>query len=103
MSEVFPKYIIEDDRMTIGKATFHKDLALDINNIKGGGWWIADHVAKTITLTGDSHDFGKAKLVDVISAILNDKVFTDKYQRRNHFKEYAFFWRDELGDVTEIK
>jgi len=66
--DVFPKFIIEaddelGDLLIIGKCTYHKQLASDISKIKGGGWWRMDKDKGEMVLNGDSHDFGRAKVV----------------------------------------
>ena len=80
--EVYPKFIVESDELIIGKCTFHKELAENKDNVKGGGWFNYDHSKKTFTFFGESHDFGKAEIEDIKEAIENDKVYANSMRSR---------------------
>ena len=43
--DVFPKFIIETDDdhgdcLIISKCTYHRELAIDKDKVKGGGWFV---------------------------------------------------------------
>lgn len=104
--DVFPKFIIEDDReeslcLVIAKCTFHKQLAHDVTRVRGGGWWSLDHENSIFTLYGESHDFGRADIEDIKSCIDRKKVFSAGLVR-NLSDKYTFRWRDEVGDLIEL-
>jgi hypothetical protein len=79
--EAYPKFIIEDDVLIIGKCTYHKQLAGDPKDVKGGGWYrFKDN---TFTFYGDSFDFGAARMEDIQQAVLEDKVYTSSGRTKN--------------------
>ena len=80
--DLFPKYIVEDDCLIIGKVSYHKELATDKTKVKGGGWfrWDNEGSKRILILYGSSNDFGKASLNDVKICVEAGKVFTDKFQ-----------------------
>ena len=73
--DVFPKFIIEDGNLILSKVTYHREMATNPDNVKGGGWF--NYKDGTFTLSGESHDFGPAKLEDIKKAVEEDKVFTN--------------------------
>lgn len=80
MDDVFPKFIVEDGKLVIEKITFHKQLVVNKDNVRGGGWFHFIPETKTILLYGSSSDFGKAKLEDVSKAVVNgwcDSLYCD--------------------------
>ena len=94
--DVYNKFIIATepelgDYMVVSKCTFHKQLAADGNPVKGGGWYTIDNQKKTITFSGESHDFGRAEVSDIIECILADRVYRDKYQFK-HLPGWTFFY-----------
>ena len=99
MKYLFPKYIIEDGKLFIGKVTFHKELAENINNVKGGGFFHFDTETNTFYLYGKSHDFGQAKIEDVKNAVNNG--FAGAKHRYNRYKNFNFIYSEgsTLADV----
>lgn len=94
--DVYHKFIIATepelgDYMVVSKCTFHKQLAADGNPVKGGGWYTIDNQKKTITFSGESHDFGRAEVSDIIECILADRVYRDKFQLRQ-LPGWTFFY-----------
>lgn len=100
---LFPKFIIEDGNLIISKVTFHKDIACDIKNVKGGGWFKINNDVhpKTITFHGDSHDFGKAKFEDIKKCVEEKKVFSNKYLTSNLSDLYKFLY-DTCTELIEL-
>lgn len=91
--EIFPKWIIEDGHLVIGKVTNHRDLAVNTANVKGGGWFEVDLTNKTILLYGSSSDYGYTEVSDIKAAIAANQAgsfsrpdmlegFTFKYSTR---------------------
>lgn len=97
--DVFPKFIIEDDELILGKCTYHKQLATDIKNVKGGGWFSFKNEQNSFTFFGDSQDFGIASLEDIKKCILENKVFNN---HRNISENYTFFYRDQCGEIEKL-
>lgn len=83
MHDVFPKFIVEGNNLVIGKCTFHKQLATDPANVKGGGMWDWDRDQKEVFLYGDSVDFGFAKPEDIKACINAGNVFLSYIGGRN--------------------
>jgi len=56
------KFIIYGNEILLGRVSYHKELLPDKPNYRlifGGGLFKIDHEEKTITLYGESMDFGK--------------------------------------------
>lgn len=73
--DVFPKFIIEGDDLVLGKVTYHKELANDVSQVRGGGMFEYDPDTNTFTLFGESSQFGPADLDDVRRCVENGKVY----------------------------
>lgn len=97
---VFPKFIIEDGALIIGNVKFHKELALDKDKVKGGGWWYQNE--NTFTFHGDSTDFGRASVEDIKKAIKDNRVFTNPYSDDSIANDFSFEYRYECGDITKL-
>lgn len=72
--EKYPKFIMEEGYLIIGKVTSHIELVKDKTKVKGGGWYKFDFGSKTFTFYESSHDFGKATLEDIKRAVADGKV-----------------------------
>jgi hypothetical protein len=75
MTDVFPKFIVEGNNLVIGKCTYHKQMASDIKQVKGGGMWEWDKESKTFFLYGDSTDFGYASPEDIQACLQAGNAF----------------------------
>lgn len=73
--DVFPKFIVEDDCLIVGKCTYHKQLAANIKNVKGGGWWKYKREEKELHLYGESDDFGPASIEDIKACLSAGNLF----------------------------
>ena len=74
-----PKFIIEGDKLVLGKVVFHKHLVTtkgEHKNIKGGGWFRYDFDNDAFILSGQSVDFGPAKLSDIRLCVENNRCYT---------------------------
>lgn len=106
--DVFPKFIIETDDqegdcLIVAKCTYHKQLATDITKVKGGGWWTLDRDNSTFTLSGDSHDFGKAKIEDIANCVQRKKVFSSASLTRNFTDNFKFQYKDQCGEILDLE
>ena len=86
----FPKFIIENDTLIFMKVTYHKEIAEDPKNVKGGGWFRYFPETNTFVFHGESHDFGKAKFEDVKKCVETGKVYSDKRMLRDVFSIHNF-------------
>lgn len=84
MREVYPKWIIENNQVKIGKCTFHKEMCEDKSNVIGGGWYHIDLDNKILWLYCKSEEFGSVSFEDIFKAKPNgphrrtlSKIFTD--------------------------
>jgi hypothetical protein len=100
--DIYPKFIIEDGALIIGKVKYHKELATNESNVKGGGWWILEEETKTFIFLGDSNDFGRAKIEDVQKAIDDNKVFISKHSDESIANEYNFDYNNQ-SEVIKLK
>jgi hypothetical protein len=98
MSDVFPKFIIEGDKLILSKVTYHHQIADDIKAIKGGGWFRYMVHSDTFVLYGDSHDFGRATLEDIKKCISEGKVYSSKHSDNSLTKHYNFAY--DTGSET---
>jgi hypothetical protein len=104
---VFPKFIIENnhlkgDCLIISNCTYHKQLAKNVEKIKGGGWFSYDIKEVTFTLYGESHDFGMAKIEDIKECISNGNVYTNKSLRNNISEKYKFKYKNAVGEIIDL-
>lgn len=87
MYDVYPKFIINNNRLLIGHVDQHRELANDHTTTRGGGWWHIDEPTKTIWLYARSQLFGyspKHLLAQIIKAGNHD------------YPGYTFFYSREL-------
>lgn len=87
--EKFSKFIIEDDKLILGKVTYHKELVTDKDKVKGGGWFKFIYNENVLIFSGESHDFGKAKFEDIKRCVENRQVY-DRSLRRNISSRFNF-------------
>jgi len=73
--DVYPKFIIEDGDLIIGKVAYHKHLATDPTKVIGGGWYIYRDKEKSFTFSDSSTDFGKAYMDDIKKCVDEGKVW----------------------------
>jgi len=97
MEDLFPKFIIETDDelgdcLIIGKCTYHRELAIIKENVKGGGWYKYNNETNTFTLYGESEDFGPAEIEDIQNVINNDNVYTNPYLSHPITKKHKFIY-----------
>lgn len=88
--DVFPKFIIEGDALIIQKATYHKDIATDRKQVRGGGWFRYSDKTNTFTFFDQSEDFGPARYEDIKKCVEEGKVFEGRGRRRNISDRYKF-------------
>jgi hypothetical protein len=100
--DVYPKFIIEGDRLILSKVTYHKELVTDKSKVKGGGWFRYLHHTDTFVLTGSSFDFGAAQFADIKRCIKSGNVFSDKDSDHDISKDHHFSY-DTGTEVIEIK
>jgi hypothetical protein len=81
-------FVIEGDKISIGKARFHKDLVENKANVRGGGQFVFNSETNTFTLFGKSHDFGPARSEEVQRLVDLGEVYN--YGKRNIGKRYKF-------------
>lgn len=96
MKDVYPKFIIEDNIVKIGKCTFHKEMCDNKKNVIGGGWYHILLEEKILYFYDRSMDFGTVTFEQLQEAKKNGahrkrltKLFTD-YEWR--FSEESSYW-----------
>lgn len=105
--DVFPKFIIETDAeegdcLIIAKCTYHKQLAVDLTKVKGGGWWELDSETQTFTLFGESDFFGRATIEDISKCVEQGKVFRTLALLGNLTEDHKFKYRDVSGETFDL-
>jgi len=100
-TDVFPKFLVEDDCLVIAKCTFHHQIVNDKDKVKGGGWWTRNDEGAFI-LYGSSFDFGAAKIKDIKNCIDKGNVFTDKYYTDSICDKHEFLY-DTGTEFTNLK
>lgn len=88
--DVSPKFIIEDGNLILMKVSYHKNIVTDINKVSGGGWFNFKKDLNMFIFYGDSHEFGKAKFVDVKRCVEEGRVYSDKYLSHNITNKHKF-------------
>lgn len=106
--DVFPKFIVQSDTeegdfLIIAKCTFHKQLAILGEEVKGGGFWELDREISEFTLYGESQDFGRASFDDIQKSIKNKRVFSGISQHRNFTDDFSFVYLDSNGDIIPFE
>ena len=99
MSDVFPKFVIEGGDLIIANCSYHKELVTDVSKVKGGGFW--QKVNDFYIFSGDSFQFGKAKIEDIKSCVENKRVFIGT-SRKNNVSEKLFAY-DTGTEIINIK
>lgn len=99
MTDVFPKFIIEDGNLIIAKCKYHKQLVndKDQDKVKGGGWWKIEN--DTLILFGDSYEFGQATFETIKTCINKGTIFSDKYKTTNISKKYKFAYYNGIEKI----
>ncbi len=97
--EVFPKFIIEEDKLILRKATYHKEIATDITKVKGGGWFRYLHATDMFVFYGSSYDFGKATFENIKQCVESGEVYTG---HRNISTKHNFGY-DTGIEIIELK
>lgn len=95
--DVFPKFIIETDDekgdcLIIAKVTRHYQLVTDKTKVKGGGWFRMDFDLKTITLYGESEEFGRATREDITNCINAGNVYTNPSVEFSITNKWNFYY-----------
>jgi len=75
---IVPKYIIQNNRVVIGKVAYHKDLITGKIGVQGGGMFIINHKEATLLLYGDSYKLGPPDMDALKKAVKNWKIYTNK-------------------------
>lgn len=88
---VFSKFIIQGENLIMAKCQFHKQLATDIDEVKGGGAFRYDKENNAFIFSGASHDFGPADLEDIKKCVKEEKVYSSSSLRRNMNKHKFFY------------
>lgn len=95
MEDLHPKFIIEGDRLVLGKVEYHEDLADNKYNVKGGGWFYYDREKDLFILYGKSIQFGPAKIEDIINAVKNGFVDSPSLKEIYNNEKFAYHWKAE--------
>jgi hypothetical protein len=104
MDNIFNKFIIETDKvlgdcLILGRVTYHKQLAFDIEKVKSGGWWRKKD--GRITFFGNSSDFGATTQEQVSAAVMNNKIFTSYILEHPINKDYKFSY-DKQSEIVKL-
>ena len=103
--DIFPKFIIENECLILGKVTYHNELMQtdDRKNVIGGGFYEYNYDDKTFIFFGTSSEFGKAKIDQIKTVIFNNKVYTDvgfMMDKPLNKDLYTFIYRSKYqGDI----
>ena len=104
--EVFPKWIIEGNSLVIRKATFHREIAENVNNVKGGGWFEFDRDREAFILYGKSEDFGRCSKETVHDAVSRRNVGRfindERYVNMKIYFSSSDKLEDALDDMVEL-
>lgn len=91
---VFPKFIIERDKLIIGVSILHRQLATNNADVIGGGWYYYKEEDKTIVFFGRSIEFGQAKYGDIEKCVKAKRVFLkDGNELKNISNDYKFQYK----------
>lgn len=99
----FPKFIIETDEilgdcLILDEVTFHKHIATNKEQVKGGGWYRINLAERTLTFYGKSEDFGPASLEDIKACVNTGKVFMNK--NLHHIIKFQYDTQTEIIELN---
>ena len=92
MRDLYPKWIIEDGKVRIGKATFHKELCTKKENVIGGGWYYIDLKDRILWLYDKSIDFGTVTFKQLLEA---KKAGPTRRRMKQIFEDFEWRFSDE--------
>jgi len=95
--DVFPKFIIETndelvDCLILSKCTYHKQLATNLDKVKGGGWFRFSAADNAFIFYGSSDKFGEAKFEDIKKCVEECNVYTNIRCTRSISTKYKFLY-----------
>ncbi len=83
---MYPKFIVNENRLIIGMAFQHRMLARNHNSTLGGGWWHIDEATQRIWLYASSQVFGPVK----------KEILKEIIAKGNHdYPGYSFYFSRE--------
>jgi hypothetical protein len=88
--EIYPKFIIENDKLILMKVTFHSDIVTVKEKVMGGGVFRYLNETDTFLFSGTSHDFGPASFENIKKCVETGEVYSDKKLRRNISARHNF-------------
>ena len=98
-----PKWIIEEDKFILSKCNYHKELANDISEVKGGGLFQYNHEENTFTLFGESYDFGAVTLEEIKACFKAGNVYRDRLRvKKFDLDKIKFIFTDIYGDLHKL-
>lgn len=105
--EVFPKWVIKDGYLKLGKVTKHSQLInSDDIEVQGGGRYEVEHrdTYGIILLYGSSSDYGYASIKDVTTAIHNG-CCEGLIHTEGPFEDFIYFYstQPKLHDAQKDK
>lgn len=106
MDDVFPKFIIETDDdlgdcLILSKVTYHRQIAVDFNKVKGGGWFKFNPVNNSFTFFGKSEQFGEAEFNLIKECVDRDRVFDGPHLCRP-LSKYLFYYETQSGELIPL-
>lgn len=102
MVDLFPKFIIETDEelgdcLIISKCTYHKDIAINYDMVKGGGFF--EFKDGEFILYGKSDQFGEANFIDIANCIKKGNVFNNPFMTHSLTNKYKFSYKNTKGEI----
>jgi hypothetical protein len=74
----YPKFIVQGDKLILGKVQYHKQLKVGDDKINGGGLFALFPDANEIGLFGESFDFGAFSADDIKRILSTNPHFYEK-------------------------
>ena len=100
MTDLFPKFIISNDSIILSRCTFHNELAVMKEEVKGGGWF--ELKEDTFTFYGSSDEFGEASIDDIKKAVQDNKVYTNPYTEFSIGKKFKFKYKTGSNEIIDL-
>jgi len=100
--DLFPKFIIEDGNLILGKVMKHRHLVTDKEKVKGGGWFRFNSETNTFIFYESSVDFGKVTFENISNCVKNKKVFTNKLLTHDISGKHNFSY-DTGSEIINIE
>jgi len=104
--EINSKWIVEQDSIVLRKCLFHKDIAENIEDVKGGGWFYYSHDNDAFILYSTSDQFGSPTREQMLDCIAKNNIGRflndDRYAKHKIYFSTQYKLEDAMNDFEYL-